>query len=144
MEGFDYVNITNYSYLLLSVIEDLNLYVLLSIFWLWWLVFELIHPLRLLWVLWWLNLLSIGFFFMLCSWLISYEFLPILQKFSNWFHIAYPYSPFKWLCHPNLGLWFFTSLMIFVLQDECFKMFRGLRSILPMICKTLSFHLTRF
>ena len=43
IEGFDYVNMTDCSYLLLLVIEDLKLYVLLSMLWLWWLVIDLIY-----------------------------------------------------------------------------------------------------
>ena len=55
-----------------------------------------------------------------------------------------PYSPFQWPCHPNLGLWFFISLMIFFSQGECPNMFRRSRSILPRIFKSLSFHLIGF
>ena len=44
MEGFDYVNMTNCSYLFFLMIEDLKLYYLISMLWLWWLATGLIYP----------------------------------------------------------------------------------------------------
>ena len=55
-----------------------------------------------------------------------------------------PYSPFQWPFHPNLGLWFLTSLMSFFSQGECPDMFMRSRSILPRIFKSLSFRLIGF
>ena len=87
---------------------------------------------------------AIGFLLIVCSWLISFELLPIFQKLSNWFPITYPWSPFQWLCHPNPCLWFLTSLMRFFSQYEFPNMFRRLRSMLPRIFKLLSFCLIGF
>ena len=50
-----------------------------------------------------------------------------------------PYSPFQWPCHPNLGLWFLTSLMSFFSEYEYHNMFRRSRITLPRIFKSLSF-----
>ena len=97
-----------------------------------------------LWVLWLLNLLSIGLLVTECSLLNSFESLPILQRSSNWFMIAYPISPFQWPFHPKLGLWFLTSLMIYFSQYAFPNIVMRSRSILPSTLKLLSFRLIRF
>ena len=45
MEGFYYVNMINFSYILVPMIEDLKLYFLLSMLLIWWLDIDLIDPL---------------------------------------------------------------------------------------------------
>jgi hypothetical protein len=57
---------------------------------------------------------------------------------------CFPYSPFQLPFHPNLGLWFLTSLMRLFLQIGCPKMFRRSRSTFPRIFKLLSFCLIGF
>ena len=111
---------------------------------LWWLATGLTYPLMILWFIWWLNWLGIGFFWWyvhdwsLLRFFLSFRGPPVK------FHFSYPFHPSKWLCHPNQALWFFTSLMRFFLWDECPNMFWISISILPRIFKLLSFHLTRF
>jgi hypothetical protein len=100
---------TNCSYLLLPM----KVLCILSMLCLWWLPTGLTYPLMILWVLWWLNWLVIGFFWWhvydwsLLSFFLSSIGLPIK------FPIAYPFHPSKWLCHPNLGFLFLTPLMRF-------------------------------
>lgn len=142
MEDFDYM--TNCSYLLLLVIEDLKLWL------------SLIDALDLM-VSYWSNISSYDIMSSLvveftfywipfdCMFMIDLLWVSTypLEVF-NWFPIDYPCSPFQWLYHPNLGLWFLTSLMIFFSLDECPNMFRRSRNILPRIFKLLSFHLIEF
>lgn len=89
MEGLDYVNMTNFSYPLLPMIEDLKLYVSLAL-----MVgyesnqsyFDIMISLVIYSNFYWIIL-------MVCLFFNSFEFFPILQSFSNWFVIAVPIHP---------------------------------------------------
>ena len=126
------------------VIEDLKLYVLLSMLCLWWLVTDRTYPLFDI-----MSYLVVGFscycipfdgmFMIKLIWVYIYP----LEVFQMVYHCL-PYSPFQWPFHPNLGLWFLTSLMRFFSEGDCPKMFMRLRTILPRIFKSLSFRLIGF
>ena len=92
LEGFDYVNMTNCSYLLLPVIEDLKLCLLLSMLWIWWLATGLIYP------FWyyklfcgWIDLLLDSFWWYVHDWSLlrfypSFKSLPISFLLLTIFH----------------------------------------------------------
>ena len=81
---------------MLLMIEGLKLYDLLLMLWLWWLVIDLTYPLLISWVIWWFNFITVGFLLIVCSWLNSFESLPILKKSSKWCVTVY-------LIHPSKG-----------------------------------------
>ena len=99
--------------------------------------FDIISSLVVDYALYWIHF--DGMFIFELIWVSTYP--------SKVFQLVYdylPYSPFQWPFHPNLGLWFLTSLMRFFSQGEYPKMFMRLRSILPSIFKLLSFCLIGF
>ena len=111
MDGFDYVNVTKCSYLLLPMIEVLKLYILLLMLWFLWLVMDIIYH------FWYYEFFGGWFYFLLdyfdgmfmieLFWVSTYP-SEVLQLVYDWL----PYSTFQWPFHPNLGLLFLTPLII--------------------------------
>ena len=89
---FDYLHMTNCSYLLLLVIEDLKLYYLFSKLWIWWLVIDLVYPL-------WFHKLFGGWMLLLDSFLWYVHDLSLLSL----------YLSFR---SPPIGLWLLTLLTL--------------------------------
>ena len=109
-----------------------------------WLATSLACTLMVLWVLWCLNWLVIGFFWWYeHDWWHLISFLS-LRGLPFKFPISYPCSTLTMTLSPYPRLWFLTPLMRFFSLCEYPKLFRMSISIFPRIPKLLSFSLIGF